>query len=345
MTSARDYVIRRGGSLRDALLSLHRSGVQIVLVTDTDDRLVGTITDGDVRRALLADATLESSLEPHMKTGFSTVGPGVGRSEVLDLMRARGLSGIPILDGGGRVVGLHLLHEIVGAVERPNWAVVMAGGQGTRLKPLTEHLPKPMLPVAGRPILERLLLHLLGFGIRRVFLAVRYLGHTIEDHFGDGSRFGCRIEYLREEEAGGSGGALSLLPERPGAPLLVLNGDLVTQADIGALLDFHDRGRFKATVGLRPYQHRVPYGCVEVADDRIVSFEEKPVVSRLINAGIYVLTPDLPARVPQGTEYPMPSLIQACLAEGEPVGAFLIEDEWMDVGQGEQLKAAREGTS
>jgi dTDP-glucose pyrophosphorylase len=344
VTSTRDYLIRRGSSLREALLSLDRSGVQIVLVTEVDDRVVGTVTDGDIRRALLAGATLDSPVEPHMKSRATTVGPRVGRSEVLDLMRARGLSGIPIVDGGGHVVGLHLLHEIVGAMERPNWAVVMAGGRGTRLQPLTERLPKPMLPVAGRPILERLLLHLLGFGIRRVFLAIRYLGQTIEDHFGDGSRFGCRISYLREEEAAGSGGALSLLPETPTAPLLVMNGDLVTQADIGAILDFHDRGRFKATVGLRPYQHRVPYGCVEVSDDRVTSFDEKPLVSRLINAGIYVLAPDLPARVPPGTEYPMPALIQECLAQGDPVGAFLIEDEWMDVGQGEQLKAAREGT-
>jgi dTDP-glucose pyrophosphorylase len=345
VTAGRGYVIPRGGTLRDALVSLDRSGVQIVLVTDADETLAGTVTDGDVRRALLSGASLEDPVEPHVHTRSTTVTPRVGRSEVLDLMRARGLSGIPIVDAAGRVVGLHLLHEIVGAVERPNWAVVMAGGQGTRLKPLTERVPKPMLPVAGRPILERLLLHLLGFGIRRVFLAIRYLGHTIEDHFGDGSRFGCRISYLREEEAGGSGGALSLLPEKPTAPLLVMNGDLVTQADIGAILDFHDRGQFKATVGLRPYQHRVPYGCVEVADNRIVSFDEKPLVSRLINAGIYVLTPDLPARVPRGTEYPMPALIEACLAQGEPVGAFLIEDEWMDVGHGEQLKAAREGSS
>jgi dTDP-glucose pyrophosphorylase len=345
VTTGRAYVIHRGGSLREALLSLDASGVQIVLVTEADGRLVGTVTDGDVRRALLAGATLDSPAEPHMKGRFTTVAPGVGRSEVLDLMRARGLSGIPIVDGGGRVVGLHLLHEIVGAIERPNWAVVMAGGQGTRLKPLTERVPKPMLPVAGRPILERLLLHLLGFGIRRVFLAIRYLGHTIEDHFGDGTRFGCQISYLREDEAGGSGGALSLLPEVPTAPLLVMNGDLVTQADIGAILDFHERGRFKATVGLRPYQHRVPYGCVEVADQRIVSFDEKPMISRLINAGIYVLTPDLPARVPRSTEYPMPALLQECLDRGEPVGGFLIEDEWMDVGHGEQLKAAREGTS
>jgi dTDP-glucose pyrophosphorylase len=344
VTSARGYVVRRGASLRDALVSLDASGVQIALVTDGDGRLVGTVTDGDVRRALLAGAALDSPLEPHMEGRFTTVGTRVGRSEVLDLMRARGLSGIPIVDGAGRVAGLHLLHEIVGAAERPNWAVVMAGGQGTRLRPLTERVPKPMLPVAGRPILERLLLHLLGFGIRRVFLAIRHLGHTIEEHFGDGAGLGCRISYLREEEAAGSGGALSLLPETPTAPLVVMNGDLVTQADIGAMLDFHERGRFRATVGVRPYQHRVPYGCVELSEDHIVSFEEKPTLSRLINAGIYVLAPDLPGRVPRGGAYPMPALIQDCLDRGESVGGFLIEDDWLDVGHGEQLKAAREGT-
>ena len=228
--------------LVDAMQSLELSGVEIALLTDAEGRLAGIVTDGDIRRALLKGATMESPVGPHMVREFTRVGPDAGRAEVLDLMQARTLEQIPVVDAEGKLAGLHLLHELVGAIERPNWAVIMAGGKGVRLRPITEHLPKPMIPVAGRPILERLVLHLVGCGIRQVFLSINYLGHIVEQHFGDGSRFGCRIEYLREEQPLGTGGALALLPEPPTELLLVMNGDGVTQVDIGALLDFHERG-------------------------------------------------------------------------------------------------------
>lgn len=326
------------------MLALDRSAVQIALVVDGSRRLVGTLTDGDIRRALLGGASLDTALAPHVRRQFTTVGPEAGRAEVLDLMRARFVQGIPMVDADGRVIGLHLMREVVGARERPNWAVVMAGGQGVRLRPLTDTVPKPMVSVAGRPILERIVLHLAGTGIRRIFLAIHYLGHTIEEYFGDGERFGVRIDYLRESEPLGSGGALSLLPEPPRDPVVVMNGDLVTEADIGAMLGFHTAHGFKATVGVRAYRHRVPFGCVEVETHRIVSIEEKPLMSRTINAGIYVLMPDLPTRVPPGSEYAMPSLITGCIARGEAVGAFVVEDDWLDVGQMDQLYQARGGS-
>lgn len=342
--SAADWAVAAGALLRDVMLCLDRSGVQIAMVLDDCGRLVGTMTDGDVRRALLRGVGMDASIEPHMQKRFTSVGPKTDRAEVLDLMRARGIQEIPIVDGEGRVVGLHLMREILGGAERPNWAVIMAGGEGSRLRPLTESLPKPMIPVAGRPILERLVLHLVGFGIRRIFLAIRYLGHTIEGHFGDGSGFGCRIEYLREGEPAGSGGPLSLLPEAPGVPLLVMNGDLVTQADVGSMLEFHARNGCKATVGVREYRHQMPFGSVEAQGHRVTRLEEKPLLRRLMNCGIYVLTPDLLKRVPKGTHYALPSLIEDCLTRGEAVGAFPVEDEWIDVGQLDQLRLAREGS-
>jgi NDP-sugar pyrophosphorylase family protein len=259
-------------------------------------------------------------------------------------MRARMIAQIPILDEAGKLVGLHLLHEILGAVECANWAVIMAGGRGSRLRPLTDELPKPMIRVAGRPILERIVLHLVGYGIRRIFLSVNYLGHVIQEHFGDGSRFGCRIEYLREEQPLGTGGSLSLLPEAPRDPLLVMNADLVTEADVAAMLEFHRAGGQRATMGVRRYHHRVPFGCVELNDDRIVQMEEKPMLTRMVNAGIYVLDPAVVGRVPQ-SEVSLPAIIEQCLAQGELVRAFEIASDWIDVGQREQLKLAREGSS
>lgn len=333
------------GRIKDAMETIDRGAVEIALVLDGGRRLVGTLTDGDVRRALLRGASLDSPLAPYVHRNFTAVGPATGRAEVLDLMQARRISQIPILDAEGCLIGLHLLHEMIGTVERPNWAVIMAGGKGTRLRPITEHIPKPMIPVAGRPILERLVLHLVGFGIRRIFLAINYLGHLVEQHFADGRKFGCQIEYLRESRALGTGGALALLPEQPHDPILVMNGDLVTQVDPGALLQFHVDGGYVATVGVREYAHVVPFGCVEVSDQRITRFDEKPLLTRLINTGIYALSPQILGRVPKDCEYPITQLIDECLQQGEPVGAFLVQDDWIDVGQREQLRLAREGST
>jgi NDP-sugar pyrophosphorylase family protein len=259
-------------------------------------------------------------------------------------MRARRISAVPVVDEAGRPVALHLLDEAIIPVDRQNWAIVMAGGRGVRLRPLTESIPKPMLQVAGRPILERIVLHLVGHGIHRVYLAIGYLGHLIEEHFGDGRDFGARIDYLRENVPLGTGGALGLLPERPDQPLLVMNGDLVTQADLGALLDAHSADTERvATVGIRRYVHAVPFGCVDRDGDRVVRLEEKPALMRDVNTGIYALSPALVARVEPGRALAMPDLIGDALERGERVGAFEIEDDWIDVGQREHLDQARGG--
>jgi len=226
-------------------------------------------------------------------------------------------------------------------VTRTNWAVIMAGGQGVRLRPLTDDLPKPMLSVAGRPIIERLVLHLVGSGFKRIFVAVNYLGDVIEEHLGDGSRLGARVEYLREDQALGTAGALGLLPEPPTEPVLLLNGDIVTNADLGGLLDAHTSGGFRATIGTRRYRHTVPFGCVERDGDRVTQIEEKPTLEREVNSGIYALDPSVVARVVAGHRVDTPDLIADLLAAGDPVGAFEIEDEWIDIGQREQLAAAR----
>jgi dTDP-glucose pyrophosphorylase len=334
--------IHHSKRLVDAMWTLEKGGAEIALVVDDSDRLIGTLTDGDIRRALLGQVSLDAPLAPHVQRKFTSVSPETPRADVIELMRARGIGQIPILAPDGRLIGLHLLREIVGNQERPTWAVIMAGGQGRRLFPMTATIPKPMIRVAGRPILERIVLHLVGHGIRRIFLSVHYLAHVVEEHFGDGSQFGCVIEYLREDRPLGTGGALALLPQTPSAPFLVMNGDLVTQADIGAMLDAHERGGPRATLGVRRYFHTVPFGCVEVEGDRIRHMEEKPRLSQLVNAGIYVLDPSLLARLPQG-EFGLPDLLQDCLDRGEDVRTFEIEGDWVDVGQRDQLKVAREG--
>lgn len=335
------HTLRQGQSIRDALAVLDISGMEVVLVTSDSNELLGILTDGDVRRALLAGAGLNDPLAPFLQKKFFFVNKNATRDEVLDLMQARHISQVPILDNEGKLRGLHTLHEIVGAIERRNWAVVMAGGRGERLRPITDSIPKPMVRVAGRPILERIVLHLVGSGIRHVFFSVNYLADKIKDHFEDGRAFGCHIEYLREAKPLGTGGALALLPGRPEVPLIVLNGDLLTRFDVDRMFAYHMEGKYRATVGVHEYLHTVPYGVVETERERITSMREKPSFSWLANAGIYILDPDLPERVPPDTKFPLTALVEECLDKSEPVGAFRIEEDWDDLGQPHDLRRAR----
>jgi dTDP-glucose pyrophosphorylase len=331
-------------SLREALSAIDRGAIEVVFVQAPDGRIVGTLTDGDVRRAILRGVPLDvPAVEGAMRRNFTSVGPAVSRAEVLDLMRARSISQVPVLDAQGALVGLHLMNELIGAAVKPNWALIMAGGRGTRLYPLTETIPKPMLTVAGRPILERLVMHLVGYGIRDVFLSVHYLSEIVERHFGDGAAFGCRIRYLREEQPLGTGGALSLLPEVPQHPLVVMNGDLVTQVNVDRLLEEHRLAGRAMTVAARPYQVEIPFGVLDVEETRVIGLREKPSQQMLVNAGIYVISPEVVARVPPATALPMTTLVEQCLEGGLPVGAHLVADEWIDVGRHDELKKARSG--
>lgn len=329
------------GTLLDAMRSLERSGRKIVLIVSEDGRLLATLTDGDIRRAQLSGATLASPAMPAAAKSFFSIRASASRVEVLELMQAKSIEQVPVLDDDGMLVGLHLLHEILATRPRDNAAVIMAGGQGTRLRPLTETIPKPMIRVAGRPILERIVLHLTGFGVRKIYIAINYLGDVIERHFGNGSGVGCSIEYLRETEPLGTAGALSLLPVKPERSIVVLNGDLVTQADIGRMLDQHETGGHALTVGTYPYTHVIPYGCVDLNGTEVLRIREKPQVVQTVNAGIYIVRPDLLAWVPSGAPMTMPGLIEAALAREEQVHAFEIQGEWHDIGQREQLMIAR----
>lgn len=326
-------VVPPEASILEAFRALEMGEQGVVFVCNEGRRVLGTITDGDLRRALLRGCTLEDRVLPELMTrDFISVTAEAPRDLVLDMMLAHQVHQIPVLDREGRLEALHTIRSVIGSEMRPNAAVIMAGGRGTRLRPYTDELPKPMVPVAGRPILERLVLHLVSHGIRKLYLSVNYLAPRIERHFGDGAQFGCEIEYLRERRPMGTAGALSLLEDALEHPILVVNGDLLTQANVGAFLDFHEEGGFAASMGIRPYAVKIPFGVATTSGDRLVGLSEKPSVEHRVNAGIYVLAPGILSYVPEDEEYQMPDLFQACLTGGLRVGAFLIEGNWMDVG-------------
>jgi dTDP-glucose pyrophosphorylase/CBS domain-containing protein len=327
-------------SIRDAMALLCANAREVVLVRDAKGRISGLITDGDIRRGLLAGATLQSPVTAIMHRDFFAVGQEVDRAAVLDLMKARRFQHVPVLDGERRLIAVHFLRDLIGAAPKPNIAVVMAGGKGTRLRPISETVPKPMVEVAGRPILERIILHLVGNGIHTVYLAVNYKAEIIEKYFGDGSEFGCTVSYLRENEPRGTGGPLSLLPIRPQHPIIVLNGDQVMHADLSAMLDHHCRQRAAATIAVGPHQVEVPFGTVVENGGRLIALQEKPTINFLVNRGIYVLEPEVLDAIPPVGEFPITALFESLLADGKPVGVFYFDDYWLDVGRPTDLRQA-----
>jgi NDP-sugar pyrophosphorylase family protein len=259
-------------------------------------------------------------------------------------MQALGIPQIPEVDSDGRVVRLHLLRNIIGGKERENTAVILAGGRGTRLRSVTGDLPKPMVQVAGRPILERLVLHLVGAGITDIRLAVLYGADVIEQHFGDGERFGCAIKYLREQEPLGTAGPLrGLLEELPTTPVIVLNGDLITSFSVTGLLSAHEATGARMTVAVTDYAHEVPYGVFAIHgdDSRITGLAEKPTWHGTVNAGIYALEPSLLTDIPEGRSVPMTELIEHCLEQDQRVTAWRAVGDWHDVGRPDDLARAQ----
>jgi dTDP-glucose pyrophosphorylase len=341
VTDVGDVLIREGGSVRDALAVLTRSGKQIALVVDGEGRLAGVVTDGDLRRALLRGLSLQSKVDEAMNRAPLVAAPGISAAEALSLMRGRGLRHLPLVDAGRKVVGLLRQEELLEPAPLPTCAVIMAGGEGKRLRPLTDATPKPLLSVGGKPILEILIERLRQSGVRDVVLALHHKSDMIRDHFGDGARLGVRMSFVLEPEPRGTMGALTLLPSRPAAPFFVINSDILTKCDFRAMWAQHAGEPDTAmTVGVSLHQVDLPYGEFTLRDGRVLTVEEKPRKEYPINAGIYVLSPAAVDLVPRDRYFDATDLIRAALDGGVPVKAYLIREYWLDVGRHFDLEKA-----
>jgi len=341
-----DYTLNSSASIRDAMIVIDRNGLEIAVLVDDNLRLVGVLTDGDLRRAVLEGAALDDPALRHATQAPTTVSDGTNRAHALDVMRATRLEQIPVVDKDRRVVGIHTLSGIVGRPVLENVAVVMAGGRGVRLGELTQHTPKPLVPVAGRPIIEWVLLNLISGGIRTFYISVNYLADQIVERLGDGSSIGATIRYINEDAGNplGTAGSLALIDraDLPNAPLIVTNADLMVQFDVGEFIDAHQSLDAAVTVATRRYEHQVPFGVVERRpDQRIAQLVEKPTLDVEVNAGIYAISPDLLEFVPRGGSSTMPELVEACIKRGLSVGAWSMESDWIDVGTPHDLARAR----
>jgi dTDP-glucose pyrophosphorylase len=336
----REAILTERSTIDQVIRNLDKVAIRIVLVVNERAELQGTISDGDVRRGLLKGLSLESPVTSVIHRNPLVVTPEMGREMVMRLMVANKIHQIPIVDEQHHIVGLHLWDDMTTPAERPNLMVIMAGGMGTRLHPYTRNCPKPLLPVAGKPILEHIIERARLEGFRDFVLAVNWLGHMIEDHFGDGQRLGVRIQYVREESPLGTAGALSLISPVPDAAFVVTNGDVITDIHYGELLDFHIRYNAMATMAVRSYEWQHPFGVVQTRGVNIVGFEEKPVVRSRINAGVYVLMPEALSVLQAGEPCGMPTVFARLKDKEARTVAYPMHEPWLDVGRPDDLQSA-----
>lgn len=335
-------------SLMDAVRAIEVSRRRMAVVVASDGCLLGTLTDGDIRRHLLAGGSLEAPVSKAMNPTPITAEIGNPDGYMRDLMRRGNVIALPLVDQDGQF--LHLIHlmdleqddtQADGAPLGFSFAVIMAGGEGARLRPLTNAIPKPMVEIGGAPLLERQIQRLAKGGINRIYISVNYLSHVIEEYFGDGHDFGLEICYLREQEKLGTAGALSLLPEHPDRPIMVMNGDILTTSDIDSLYSFHMTHGAKITVAAIDHRVDIPYGVIRAEGPFVTGLVEKPSERFLCNAGIYAVSPEALSLLPGGKYINMTDLIEACLVRNLPVAVFPVHEYWNDIGTPDDLEKAR----
>lgn len=338
----RQAILPDNSTIKQAIQNLNESSCQIVLVISPDGTLHGTLTDGDIRRGLLRGLDLESPITSIIHRNALVVPSEMGRETVMQLMVANKIKQVPVVDEHHNLVGLYLWDEIAAPTIRPNLMVIMAGGMGTRLRPHTENCPKPLLPVAGKPMLEHIIERAKAEGFIHFVLAIHYLGHMIEDYFGSGEQLGVKIEYLREQSPLGTAGALGLLSPRPTVPFVVTNGDVLTDIRYGELLDFHIRHDATATMAVRVHEWQHPFGVVQTKGVDIVGFEEKPIARTHINAGVYVLDPGALDVLSAAAHCDMPTLFERLQEDAKRTVAYPMHEPWLDVGRPDDLNRAND---
>jgi dTDP-glucose pyrophosphorylase len=341
----RKAILPANATLHQAIQNLDQTSIKIVLVTNDAGELEGTISDGDIRRGLLKGLDLKSPIANVIHRNAMVVPPEMGREMVVQLMAANKIQQIPVVNDHRHIVGLHLWDEITTVSVRPNMMVIMAGGIGTRMRPHTENCPKPLLPVAGKPMLEHIIERAKLEGFNHFVLAIHYLGHLIEDHFGNGDRLSVQIDYLREQSPLGTAGALGLLNPRPEAAFVVTNGDVITDIRYGELLDFHVRHDAAATMAVRVHEWQHPFGVVQTQGVEIVGFEEKPIARSHINAGVYALDPGALNALSADARCDMPNLFERLQAQTKRTVAYPMHEPWLDVGRPDDLNRANVDTA
>lgn len=326
-------IVRPMATIRETIEKIDSSSLQIALVTDEQLKLLGTVTDGDIRRALLKGVSILNTVNQVMNPFPITVPPNEDATQVLKIMKANRLRHLPVVDEQGIVEDVKLLETLIHPPRLDYWVVLMVGGLGKRLGSLTRDCPKPLLKVGNRPILETILEKLAECGFHQFYFVVNYKAEMIQTYFGDGSQWGIEIRYIHEQKRMGTAGGLKLIPEKPKQPILVMNGDLLTTLNFQQLLQFHTEMNVQATMCVRQYEIEVPYGVVKVRNQRLINIIEKPIHQFFVSAGIYVLEPNVLDYIPDNSYFDMPNLFQNLIAEKLEIAAFPLREYWVDIGK------------
>jgi dTDP-glucose pyrophosphorylase len=332
-------LISKDFSVKRAADSINEGGVQLAIVVDSSGSLLGTITDGDIRRGIINGISIEDTVESVMNSSPICITTEEDTSRALKLMKEKGLLQIPVIDENRIVVDL-VLHNALEGGQRDNWVVIMAGGLGQRLGDLTKDTPKPLLKVGSKPILENILESFIEHGFKKFYFTVNYKYEQIIEYFEDGARWDVQIEYLKEEKRLGTAGSLSLIKDKMDSPLIVMNGDLLTKVNFTNLLSFHKKTKSTATMCVREFDYQVPFGVVDCDGIQFNKIEEKPVHRYFVNAGVYVLDPSVLPLVPNNEYFDMPSLLSEIKNRKANCSVFPIHEYWLDIGQVNDYKRA-----
>ncbi|MBU3193972.1 nucleotidyltransferase family protein [Clostridium algidicarnis] len=332
-------------TIRQAIQSIDLGVRGIVLLVNEDELLIGTITDGDIRRAILRGVQLDDSIENVVHYNPISVKKDITKEEMKDIFIKKAVKHIPIVDINNKVIDLISINDILLPEGKDNLVIIMAGGLGTRLKELTKEIPKPMLRVGKDPILQHIINNFKQYGYNKLVLSVNYKADIIENYFQDGYAYGVKIQYVREKKRLGTGGGIKLAKDYIESPFFVTNGDIFTSLNVEDMMSFHIRNKFDITVGVRKYYFEVPYGVINLEKNVIKSIEEKPSVEYLINGGVYCINPDIIDYIPDDKYYEITDLINKCIKEGKKVGSYEIKDYWMDIGKVEDYYKVNEDVS
>ena len=341
MKSWTECVLTPDSTIKEIIENLNQTSARIVLIADSRMLFKGIVVDGDIRRAMLRGAVLKDNATKIINRNAKTILPGVSRFNALKLMESWNVSHLPVVDNAGKLCGLQLADDALFGGNRTNIFLIMAGGLGTRMGAETTKTPKPMLEVAGKPMLEHLIVQAKKSGFVNFAISVHHQGKVIEDYFGDGSLLGIRITYLREQHPLGTAGSLTLLNPAPTEPVVVSNADLVSTVDFGAVLDFHVNQCSDITIAVQDHELQNPFGVVKVSHDKVIEIVEKPIISSKISAGIYVLDPSVIASIPRDESCDMPFVLQNALSRQLTITPFQLHEDWMDVGRKSDLIAAK----
>ncbi|WP_404970305.1 nucleotidyltransferase family protein [Vibrio campbellii] len=339
----KSVLIEPSATLLEALEVINKEALRIAIVVGDKNELLGVLTDGDIRRGLLQNLPLTTTVVEVMSVSPITARIGTSGEELAELMESKGILSIPLIDSNGAVVGLETLQHALSKPKRNNPVFIMAGGFGTRLRPLTDKCPKPMLKIGDKPILETVIRSFIKAGFVNFYISTHYMPEQIKAHFGDGQSFGVSISYVHEDEPLGTGGALGLLPKDlpKDLPLIMMNGDVLTKVDFQRLLDFHIENDADATMCVREYDYQIPYGVINGEGNKITSMIEKPIQRFFVNAGIYVVSPRVIRSVPKNYHIDMPTLLEEHMRQREKVLMFPIHEYWLDIGRMDDFNRAQ----